>query len=92
MNNFIKLENSNLLVLVDINYGGKIVKLTNKENGSNWVWFNDKKYQNFLQLSIQIMIHNGLEDMKNYIQTIKLNLLMANMHLTMENYGHLPGK
>ena len=31
MNSFIKLENSNLLVLVDINYGGKIVKLTNKK-------------------------------------------------------------
>ena len=47
MNSFIKLENSNLLVLVDINYGGKIVKLTNKKNGSNWVWFNDKNYLKF---------------------------------------------
>mgnify|MGYP001177543999 CR=1 FL=1 len=47
MNNFIRLENSNLLVLVDVNYGGKIVKLINKDNGSNWVWFNDSKYSKY---------------------------------------------
>ena len=47
MNNFIRLENSNLLVLIDVNYGGKIVKLINKDNGSNWVWFNDSKYSKF---------------------------------------------
>ena len=48
MNNFIKLENSNLLVLVDINFGGKIVKLKNKNNQSDWVWFDESKYNKFL--------------------------------------------
>jgi galactose mutarotase-like enzyme len=47
MNNFITLENSEIYLLVDINYGGKIISLKNKVNNVEWVWFNSSKYNNF---------------------------------------------
>ena len=33
------LENSNLLVLIDVNYGGKIVKLINKDTGKVYRYY-----------------------------------------------------
>ena len=75
MNNFIRLENSNLLVLIDVNYGGKIVKLINKDNGSNWVWFNDSKYSKFSPTEFSDYDSQWIGVMKNYILMIRLNLL-----------------
>ena len=92
MNNFIRLENSNLLVLVDVNYGGKIVKLINKIMEVIGYGLMIPNIQNILQLNSRIMIHNGLEVMKNYILMIRLNLLLVNRHLIMESFGHHPGK
>ena len=42
-NKMIILENDNILLRVDIEFGGKIIELINKSTNYNWVWFESEK-------------------------------------------------
>ena len=42
-NKILKLENDEILVHIDTEFGGKIIELINKNTKHNWVWFESKQ-------------------------------------------------
>lgn len=47
MSNNIKLENEFIFVDIDISHGGKPVKIIDKKNNINWVWYNSDQQKYF---------------------------------------------
>ena len=49
-NKILKLENDEILVHIDTEFGGKIIELINKNTKHNWVWFESKQREQFKPL------------------------------------------